>query len=94
MSDEKLPGEEKTVDGDVVPNPDSAPVAGLEREDAQGKVCFKKGRVFFARSNWHRESLGRRLVKTGVISEKQLRQALGRHHGQAQGRAPPPSGGR
>lgn len=49
----------------------------LERADAQGKVCFKKGRVFFASSNWHRESLGRRLVKAGVISEKQLRQALG-----------------
>ncbi|MRR12291.1 DUF4388 domain-containing protein [bacterium] len=49
----------------------------LERSDAQGKVCFKKGRVFFASSNWHRESLGRRLVKASVISEKQLRQALG-----------------
>jgi len=49
----------------------------MEREDAQGKVCFSKGRVFFASSNWHRESLGRRLVKASVISEKQLRQALG-----------------
>jgi len=49
----------------------------MERDDAQGKVCFKKGRVFFASSNWNRESLGRRLVKAGVISEKQLRQALG-----------------
>jgi hypothetical protein len=49
----------------------------LDRPDAQGKVCFDGGRVFFASSNWNRESLGRRLVKTGVISEKQLRQALG-----------------
>jgi hypothetical protein len=49
----------------------------LERPGAQGRVCFKKGRVFFASSNWHRESLGRRLVRAGVISEKQLRQALG-----------------
>jgi hypothetical protein len=49
----------------------------LDRPDAQGKVCFDKGRVFFASSNWNRESLGRRLVKAGVISEKQLRQALG-----------------
>lgn len=49
----------------------------MERPDAEGKVCFKKGRVFFASSNWNRESLGRRLVKAGVISEKQLRQALG-----------------
>lgn len=49
----------------------------LERPGAEGRVCFDKGRVFFASSNWHRESLGRRLVKAGVISEKQLRQALG-----------------
>jgi hypothetical protein len=49
----------------------------LDRADAIGKVCFDKGRVFFASSNWNRESLGKRLVKTGVISEKQLRQALG-----------------
>ena len=49
----------------------------MERSDAEGKVCFKKGRVFFASSNWNRESLGRRLVKASVISEKQLRQALG-----------------
>ncbi|MDO8915003.1 MAG: DUF4388 domain-containing protein [Coriobacteriia bacterium] len=49
----------------------------LEHPEAQGKVCFDKGRVFFASSNWNRESLGRRLVKSGVISEKQLRQALG-----------------
>jgi hypothetical protein len=49
----------------------------LERPDAQGKVCFDKGRVFFASSNWNRESLGRRLARAGVISEKQLRQALG-----------------
>lgn len=49
----------------------------LERADAHGKVCFEKGRVFFASSNWNRESLGRRLARAGVISEKQLRQALG-----------------
>jgi hypothetical protein len=49
----------------------------MKREDAEGIVCFKKGRVFFASSNWNRESLGKRLVKSGVISQKQLRQALG-----------------
>ncbi|MBU4555412.1 MAG: DUF4388 domain-containing protein [Actinobacteria bacterium] len=49
----------------------------MERDGSEGRVCFKKGRVFFASSNWNRESLGRRLVKTAVISEKQLRQALG-----------------
>lgn len=49
----------------------------VEKDDAQGKVCFKKGRVFFASSDYHAGSLGRRLAKGGVISEKQLRQALG-----------------
>ena len=45
MSDEKLPGEEKTIDGDVVPNTDSAPAAGLEREDAEGLELNDIGRV-------------------------------------------------
>ena len=49
----------------------------LSRPDAEGKVCFRKGRIFFASSNYNRESLGARLVDAGVISEKQLRQALG-----------------
>ena len=34
MTDEKLPGEEKTIDSPVE-GADSAPAAGLEREDAQ-----------------------------------------------------------
>ena len=45
--------------------------------DAEGMVCFREGRIFFASANRNRESLGRRLVKAGVITEKQLRQALG-----------------
>jgi hypothetical protein len=49
----------------------------LERPGAEGKVCFRKGRIFYASSNWNRDSLGRRLVRSGAISEKQLRQALG-----------------
>jgi hypothetical protein len=49
----------------------------LERSGAEGRVCFRDGRVYYASSNWHRESLGRRLVRSGVISEKQLRQTLG-----------------
>ncbi len=49
----------------------------VESADGAGKVCFTDGRVFFASSNYDRESLGRRLVRAGVISEKQLRQALG-----------------
>jgi hypothetical protein len=49
----------------------------LSRPDAEGKVCFRKGRIFFATSNYNRESLGTRLMRAGVITEKQLRQALG-----------------
>ena len=45
--------------------------------DAEGMVCFREGRIFFASSNRNRESLGRRLVKAGVITDKQLKQALG-----------------
>ncbi len=49
----------------------------MTRSDAEGKVCFKKGRVFFASSDYNREPLGKRLVEAGVVSDKQLRQALG-----------------
>lgn len=49
----------------------------LSCENAEGMVCFREGRIFFAASDSIRESLGRRLVRSGAISEKQLRQALG-----------------
>jgi hypothetical protein len=49
----------------------------ITRPGCEGKVCFQEGRVFFATSNWNRESLGKRLVKAGIITEKQLKQALG-----------------
>ena len=49
----------------------------LERPGATAAVWFKSGRVFFATSNSHRQSLGTRLVRAGVITDKQLRQALG-----------------
>jgi hypothetical protein len=49
----------------------------LEKPPAEGRVCFEDGRIFFATSNWNRESLGQRLVQERVITEKQLRQALG-----------------
>jgi hypothetical protein len=49
----------------------------VERDDAEGKVCFKDGAVVFASSAGHKENLGKRLAKAGVISDKQLRQALG-----------------
>ncbi len=49
----------------------------LERGDERGMVCFRDGRIFFAASTWQRDPLGRRLVRAGLITEKQLRQALG-----------------
>ena len=61
MSAEKLPGEEKTIDGDVVPNTASAPAAGLEREDVEvvplqqghGPVDSASDRVAVPRSDAH-----------------------------------------
>lgn len=49
----------------------------VERDGADGKVCFKSGAVVFASSAGHKENLGKRLAKAGVITDKQLRQALG-----------------
>jgi hypothetical protein len=49
----------------------------LESGDARGMVCFRDGRVYFAASSWQRDPLGRRMVRAGLITEKQLRQALG-----------------
>ncbi len=49
----------------------------LKQDKLEGTVCFQEGEIFFATSNWNRTSLGQRLVKTGKITEKQLRQALG-----------------
>jgi hypothetical protein len=49
----------------------------LERDEDRGMVCFRDGRIFFAASTWQRDPFGRRLVRAGLITEKQLRQALG-----------------
>jgi hypothetical protein len=49
----------------------------LERGEERGMVCFRDGRIFFAASTWQRAPFGRRLVRAGLITEKQLRQALG-----------------
>jgi len=42
-----------------------------------GVVCFRDGLVYFANSGTPTEPAGKRLVKAGIISEKQLRQAQG-----------------
>jgi hypothetical protein len=49
-------------------------VAGTRGE---GLVCFRGGEVFFASSGDAGEAIGGRLVSSGVISGKQLRQATG-----------------
>lgn len=49
----------------------------IEREGAQGTVCFKGGQVFFASAGGASEPVGKRLARSGVVSEKQLRQAQG-----------------
>jgi hypothetical protein len=43
----------------------------------KGIVCFREGRVCFASPAGTGEAAGKRLVRAGVISEKQLRQAQG-----------------
>jgi len=45
--------------------------------EADGVVCFRDGLVYYANSGTPSEAAGKRLVKSGIISEKQLRQALG-----------------
>jgi hypothetical protein len=45
--------------------------------DGEGRVCFKRGEVFFASSGDEDEAVGKQLVSAGIISDKQLRQARG-----------------
>lgn len=49
----------------------------VSRDDADGLVCFRDGLVYFASSGGATEPAGKRLVRAGIISEKQLRQAQG-----------------
>ena len=52
-------------------------VLHITGDHGEGIVCFKDGEVFFASSGAEVEIVGKRLVGSGVISEKQLRQAAG-----------------
>ncbi len=49
----------------------------VARDGAEGRICFKDGAVIFAASEGHKDNLGKRLARAGIISDKQLRQALG-----------------
>jgi hypothetical protein len=44
---------------------------------SEGIVCFRDGRIFYASASIQREAMGKKLVRAGIISEKQLRQAQG-----------------
>jgi hypothetical protein len=49
----------------------------VDGEGTGGTVCFRDGLVYAASSSETHEPVGKRLARTGVISEKQLRQAQG-----------------
>jgi len=49
----------------------------VEHDDARAVVCFRDGLVYFAGDVESVEPAGKRLVRSGVVSEKQLRQARG-----------------
>lgn len=49
----------------------------MERPGESGAVCFRDGRIISVVLGEGREPMGKRLVRAGLISEKQLRQALG-----------------
>ena len=49
----------------------------IEGGGDEGVVCFREGQVAYASSKGATEAAGKRLVRAGIISEKQLRQAQG-----------------
>lgn len=52
-------------------------VLHVDRGEVHGAVCFREGQIYHADSGGLHEPVGRRLVRVGVVSEKQLRQAQG-----------------
>ncbi|MGQ9476286.1 MAG: DUF4388 domain-containing protein, partial [Actinomycetota bacterium] len=48
----------------------------LVRGQARGYICFRNGEVFFATTNWKRQSLGMKLLGAGIITRAQLEEAL------------------
>jgi hypothetical protein len=60
----------------------------VEGTSGEGVVCFRDGQVLFASSGDASEAAGKRLVKSGIISEKQLRQAKGLMKIQRKDKAP------
>lgn len=48
----------------------------VKRSDAEGQIYFREGKVYFARSDWNRTSLGVRLIRAKKITREQLETAL------------------
>ncbi len=51
-------------------------VLKIIRSDAEGQIFFREGKVYFARSDWNRTSLGVRLLRAKKLSREQLETAL------------------
>ena len=49
----------------------------VEGVGGSGVVCFRDGQVFYASTSAENEPVGRQLVRSCIVSEKQLRQAQG-----------------
>lgn len=48
----------------------------LMRGQARGYICFRNGEVFFATTNWKRQSLGMKLLNAGIVTKAQVDEAL------------------
>ena len=48
----------------------------ITRPGAEGQIYFREGKVYFARSDWNRTSLGVRLLRAKKITREQLETAL------------------
>jgi hypothetical protein len=48
----------------------------LTRGQARGYICFRNGEVFFATTNWKRQSLGLKLLNAGIVTKPQVDEAL------------------
>lgn len=52
-------------------------VLHVSGERGEGSVCFRDGKVLYASPGTAKDPVGKRLVRVGIIAEKQLRQAQG-----------------
>src|SRR5680860_697687 len=51
----------------------------ITRRAGSGGIYFRDGEIYFAESSLTREPLGQKLVRTGVLSERDLMKALDEH---------------